>query len=137
MNPRIRPRRPASIGSNQASPENSPCSAVALLLSLSMAWSPPALERRSWLVEQAGDYATQISHHTRDGTRHGDAPETETETEAETEREASPPARPPARARGEVQPSLPEWLPPEAWAEWCAYRLAKGKKAWTQLAAEK
>src|SRR3954465_11129574 len=68
MNPRIRPRRPPSIGSNQASPENSPCSAVALLLSLSMAWSPPALERRSWLVEQAGDYATQISHHTRDGT---------------------------------------------------------------------
>ena len=22
-----------------------------------MAWSPPALERRLWLVEQAGDYA--------------------------------------------------------------------------------
>src|SRR5215212_1526535 len=22
-----------------------------------MAWSPPALERRSWLVDQAGDYA--------------------------------------------------------------------------------
>src|SRR3954447_26143842 len=68
MNPRIRLRRPASIGSNQASPANSPCSAAALLLSLSMAWSPPALERRSWLVTQAGDYATQISHHTRDGT---------------------------------------------------------------------
>jgi hypothetical protein len=33
-----------------------------------MAWSPPACQRRSWLVEQAGDYATQISHHTRDGT---------------------------------------------------------------------
>src|SRR3954469_17401437 len=74
MNPRIRPRRPASIGSNQASPENSPCSAVALLLSLSMAWSPPALERRSWLVEQPGDYATQISHHTRDGTQPTAAP---------------------------------------------------------------
>ena len=58
----------ASIGSNQASPANSPCSAVALLLSLSMAWSPPALERRSWLVEQAGDYATQIFHYIRDGT---------------------------------------------------------------------
>jgi Transposase, Mutator family len=40
-----------------------------LLLSLSMAWSPPARQRRSWLVEQAGDYAAQISHHTRDGTR--------------------------------------------------------------------
>jgi len=33
-----------------------------------MAWSPPALERRSWLVEQAGDYAASISHHIRDGT---------------------------------------------------------------------
>jgi hypothetical protein len=40
-----------------------------LLLSLSMAWSPPARQRRLWLVEQAGDYATPISHHTRDGTR--------------------------------------------------------------------
>jgi hypothetical protein len=28
----------------------------------------PALERRSWLVEQAGDYAAPISHHIRDGT---------------------------------------------------------------------
>src|SRR3954465_9085192 len=68
MNPRIRLRRPPSIGSNQASPANSPCSAAALLLSLSMAWSPPALERRSWLVTQAGDYAPQISHHPPDGT---------------------------------------------------------------------
>jgi hypothetical protein len=33
-----------------------------------MAWSPPALERRSWLVEQAGDYAATFSHHIRDGT---------------------------------------------------------------------
>jgi hypothetical protein len=33
-----------------------------------MAWSPPARQRRSWLVEQAGDYATPISHHTRNGT---------------------------------------------------------------------
>jgi hypothetical protein len=33
-----------------------------------MAWSPPARQRRSWLVEQAGDYATQISYQTRDGT---------------------------------------------------------------------
>jgi hypothetical protein len=33
-----------------------------------MAWSPPARQRRSWLVEQAGDYATHIAHHTRDGT---------------------------------------------------------------------
>jgi hypothetical protein len=34
-----------------------------------MAWSPPARQRRLWLVEQAGDYATPISHHTRDGTK--------------------------------------------------------------------
>jgi hypothetical protein len=33
-----------------------------------MAWSPPARQRRAWLVEQAGDYATPISHHIRDGT---------------------------------------------------------------------
>jgi hypothetical protein len=33
-----------------------------------MAWSPPALERRLWLVEQAGDYAAPIFHHTRDAT---------------------------------------------------------------------
>src|SRR3954467_11544743 len=67
MNPRIRLRRPASIGSNQASPANSPCSAAALLLSLSMAWSPPALERRSLLVTQTGEHATHTSHPTRDG----------------------------------------------------------------------
>ena len=35
----------------------------------SMAWSPPALKRRSWLVEQAGGYATTRFHHTRDATR--------------------------------------------------------------------
>jgi len=34
-----------------------------------MAWSPPACRRRSWLVEQAGDYATLDSNHIRDGTR--------------------------------------------------------------------
>jgi len=33
-----------------------------------MAWSPPARQRRSWLVEQAGDYATFQFHHFRDGT---------------------------------------------------------------------
>jgi hypothetical protein len=33
-----------------------------------MAWSPPARQRRSWLVEQAGDYATFQFHHLRDGT---------------------------------------------------------------------
>src|SRR4051812_25624295 len=59
MNPRPPPRMPASIGSNQASPANSAGpSACVLVLSCSMAWSPPALERRKWLVEQARDYAT-------------------------------------------------------------------------------
>jgi hypothetical protein len=33
-----------------------------------MAWSPPARQCRSWLVEQAGDYATIQFHHPRDGT---------------------------------------------------------------------
>jgi len=33
-----------------------------------MAWSPPARQRRSWLVGQAGDYATFQFHHLRDGT---------------------------------------------------------------------
>jgi len=33
-----------------------------------MAWSPPARQRRSWLVEQAGGYATPRFHHLRDGT---------------------------------------------------------------------
>jgi hypothetical protein len=33
-----------------------------------MAWSPPARQRRFWLAAQAGDYAAQISYHTRDGT---------------------------------------------------------------------
>jgi hypothetical protein len=31
-------------------------------------WSPPARERRLWLVEQAGDYATTRFHHIRDST---------------------------------------------------------------------
>src|SRR4051812_43239331 len=51
MNPRTRSRMPASIGSNQASPANSAGpSACVLVLSCSMAWSPPALQRRKWLV---------------------------------------------------------------------------------------
>jgi len=36
-----------------------------------MAWSPPARQRRSWVVEQAGDYATFQFHHFRDGTLAG------------------------------------------------------------------
>lgn len=41
---------------------------ISRVLPCSMAWSPPALKRRSWLVEQAGDYATTRLHHLRDGT---------------------------------------------------------------------
>jgi len=40
-----------------------------------MAWSPPACRRRSWLVEQAGDYATLDSNHIRDGTQQQQATE--------------------------------------------------------------
>src|SRR4051794_22127126 len=69
MNPRMRSRMPASIGSNQASPANSPVPSAAVVLSCSMAWSPPALERRSGSLRQAGDYATTRFHHLRDGTR--------------------------------------------------------------------
>jgi transposase-like protein len=48
-----------------------------------MAWSPPARQRRSWLAEQAGDYAANISHHIRDGTAvrlRGDFPTDEAAT---------------------------------------------------------
>src|SRR3954463_12117255 len=51
MKPRMRPRKPASIGSNQASPANSPSVLAAVVLSLSMAWSPPARQRRALVVE--------------------------------------------------------------------------------------
>src|SRR5690242_15119460 len=67
MNPRIRSRMPTSIGSNQDSPVNK-AAACAVVLSSSMAWSPPARQCRSWLVEQAGDYASFQFHHLRDGT---------------------------------------------------------------------
>src|SRR3954464_801731 len=73
MNPRIRSRMPASIGSNQASPANkdAACAACVVVLSSPMAWSPPARQRRSWLVGQAGDYAPIQFHHLRDGTGFG------------------------------------------------------------------
>ncbi len=69
MNPRTRSRMPTSIGSNQASPENNalPVPSFVVLCS-SMAWSPPACQRRLWLVEQTGDYATSRFHHFRDAT---------------------------------------------------------------------
>jgi hypothetical protein len=62
----------ASIGSNQASPANkdTACAACVVVLSSPMAWSPSARQRRSWLVEQAGDYATIQFHYLRDGTNH-------------------------------------------------------------------
>src|SRR4051794_6304906 len=65
MKPRIRSRRPASIGSNQPSPASRAGRSV---LSSCMAWSPPACHRRSWLGERAGDYAAPDSNHIRDGT---------------------------------------------------------------------
>src|SRR5947208_1687600 len=69
MKPRTRPLIPASIGSNQASPANSsPPFIRVVVLSCSMAWSPPARQRRSWLVEQVGGYAKPNFHHIRDGT---------------------------------------------------------------------
>ena len=43
-------------------------------------------------------------------------------------------SRVPAR---EEQPTLPDWLPPEAWAEWCEYRRKLKAKGWTQMAARK
>jgi hypothetical protein len=61
ISPRNRPRIAASSGSNQASPANSPSAAAAPLLFPSKAWSPPARQRRSWLVEHAGGYAAPNS----------------------------------------------------------------------------
>src|SRR3954467_15614806 len=70
MKPRTRSLIPASIGSNQASPANRSVPFIrVVVLSCSMAWSPPARQRRSWLVEQAGGYAKPNFHHIRDGTR--------------------------------------------------------------------
>src|SRR3954467_13794937 len=69
MKPRTRSLIPASIGSNQASPANRSVPFIrVVVLSCSMAWSPPARQRRSWLVEQAGGYAKPNFHHIRDGT---------------------------------------------------------------------
>src|SRR3954467_8664016 len=69
MKPRTRSLIPASIGSNQASPANRSVPFIrVVVLSCSMAWSPPARQRRSWLVEQAGGYAQPNFHHIRDGT---------------------------------------------------------------------
>ncbi len=58
----ISPKREAfAAGSNQASPANSAVLfASVLVLCSSMAWSPPALERRKWFVEQTRDYATNL-----------------------------------------------------------------------------
>src|SRR3954447_18572077 len=60
MKERMRVRTPASNGSNQSSPRKSAVSAASAagdVVSVVMASSPPALQRRSWLGEQAGDYA--------------------------------------------------------------------------------
>src|SRR4051794_18219045 len=69
MNPRTRSRTPASIGSNQASPANgSMLPPGVVVLSCSMAWSPPALERRTGSLLRTGDYAARRFHHLHDGT---------------------------------------------------------------------
>src|SRR3954447_9476377 len=70
MNPRTRSRTPASIGSNQASPANgSMLPPGVVVLSCSMAWSPPALERRTGSLLRTGDYAATRFHHLHDGTQ--------------------------------------------------------------------
>src|SRR4051794_38750118 len=68
MNPRMRSRMPASIGSNQASPANNPVPSATVVLSCAMAWSPPACQRRTGSLQRTGDYATTRFHHPRDGT---------------------------------------------------------------------
>ena len=68
MNPRIRSRMPASIGSNQASPANKPCAARSRRAILSHGVVSAGAPTPVWLVEQAGDYATTQFHHLRDGT---------------------------------------------------------------------
>lgn len=80
---------------------------------------------------------TSRDRHATAVRRHGDAPDTDTETDTETERGASPPTRTHTRTREEDPPALPDWLSPEAWAEWSTYRTAKCRKTWTQLAAKK
>src|SRR3954451_11733298 len=60
MKDRMRVRTPASNGSNQSAPRKSSVSAAPAtcdVVSVVMASSPLALQRRSWLAEQAGDYA--------------------------------------------------------------------------------
>jgi len=42
--------------------------AAFLVLSCSMAWSPPACQRRIGSLQRAGDYAATRFHHLRDGT---------------------------------------------------------------------
>src|SRR3954466_2256261 len=68
MKPRMRPRKPASIGSNQAPPANSPSGLAAVVLSLPMAWSPPARQRRALVVESQRRLRHPISNHISDGT---------------------------------------------------------------------
>ena len=43
----------------------------------------------------------------------------------------------PRKREEEDRPNLPDWLPPEAWAEWCEYRRKLKAKGWTQMAARK
>src|SRR5580704_11987491 len=61
MKPRMRVRTPASKGSNQSAPRKSVPSAasvVPFVVSVFMAWSPSARQRRVGWLKQRGDYAT-------------------------------------------------------------------------------
>src|SRR5207237_10460563 len=74
MKSRTRSRKPASIGSNHSSRRPTAISASEprtgnFVLSLVMAWSPPAHNAGIVWVSAPGDYATFNSNHTPDGTR--------------------------------------------------------------------
>ncbi len=55
------------------------------------------------------------------------------EAEADTEEEKIPPT--PRKRGAVVAVSIPAWLPADAWADWCAYRISQKKSGWTQGAA--
>src|SRR6201992_3731702 len=73
MKSRTRSRKPASIGSNHSSRRPTAISPSEprtgnFVLSLVMAWSPPAHNAGIVWVSAPGDYATFNSNHTPDGT---------------------------------------------------------------------
>ena len=68
-------------------------------------------------------------------SRHGDATVTAKKRREEKKEEEDTPHTPRKRGAAPLAPrvDLPDWLPPDAWAEWCAHR--RGQK-WTQRAVE-